>query len=243
MCLPLFQGKLESTLVNLDRCASEDLRNQDYQSYMNIMSLSCLLLVEKGQSEQAWQEFDRALEQHQQNTGSAGLGRPLIAIQLLTAKDMAAARTYLENLDAKTETRVAEQKHKFWFCKGWAELCEDKPESAIESFTRAAEITDKFYIRYPLALAYLKSRQPGKAIDEFESALADATDERVRFALWNVKAHYYLGLAYLENGQPDKALHHINIFLDKWKNADWAFEEMAAARAHSIELAKTVENP
>ena len=235
-CIPLFQGKLDEALARLDHYAEEDLRKQQLHGCLAKKSIRSMILLEKGEEELALSDFRQALDDRNRDCEQIGLGWPVATIKLVSAVDMKIARTYLDSIKIKAETYSAEKKHAYWFCKGWIEMCEGRPEDAIISFKRGSEIAEKFYLRYQLALAYLKANQIENAIQEFENVLNISSSIRVKYALWSVKAHYYLGLAYLENGDPDSARKELITFLDTWKDADWECEEIAAAKDYVANL-------
>jgi len=73
------------------------------------------------------------------------------------------------------------------------------------------------HYRYWLGRALLADGRFDEAIEQLN--IVTTTLEEVGFSpvAW---AHYYLGIAYEKRGDEDKAIEHLNVFLDRWKNAD-----------------------
>ena len=106
------------------------------------------------------------------------------------------------------------------YMKGSMDLERENYNSAIESFQEElSQNPDNWQARQRLGLAYLKTGQNDKAIDEFQYVLGQepGTSTAFGYAPGDIErglgqkpgdpfANYYLGLAYLYNGQRSEAL-------------------------------------
>lgn len=233
-CIPLFRGRLGEALARLDSCGAAD----------EASGLACLpnaivkaqVLYEIGEQEEALRVFEAAHAVFVDRGGNSVLGWPINYVRFLSGVNTAAARALLDSLKTKIDEAPDDQEFKYWFCRGWIELHEHNPDDAVASLTRAAPGTSAFYVRYQLGLAYLAARQFPQAAAALETALNTYTNDRVRFPLWSVKAHYYLGEALLEYGETERAQKEFARFLELWKDADYEFPEIAIAKKQVTEL-------
>jgi tetratricopeptide (TPR) repeat protein/transcriptional regulator with XRE-family HTH domain len=236
-CVRLYQGRFDEALDMLNHCIEEERHDPCALGYLPDVSLRSLLLLEKGETGRALDDFRRALDESGQDSDPDSYDRPITTIQLLSAVDMDQARQALDRILIKSKTCSKVHQYKYWFCKGWLEMVEEHPEAAVASFSRAEELVDRVCIHYQLALACLQANHLKRAIEEFEKVLGNYTDDRVQYALWSVKAHYYLSQAYLQAGRAGDADRQLRIFLEHWRQADWDCRELAEARRQAAKIA------
>ena len=119
----------------------------------------------------------------------------------------------------------------YWTRKGWIEQGRGNMDAACASFEKAVEFWGKaFYLRYHLALAYLKAGRLADAVGEFERLLKRFDLNRAANPINAVKANYHLGVAYEQSGWYDRAIDQYEIFLDIWKDADPGTETLEDAK-------------
>ncbi len=119
----------------------------------------------------------------------------------------------------------------YWWRKGCIEQGSGNMDAACTNFERGAEIGGKvFFIRYELAVAYLKAGRLAEAVDGFERLLERFDQNRARIPITGVLAHYHLGVAYEKSGWYDKAIEQYEKLLDIWKDADPWIEQAQDAK-------------
>jgi tetratricopeptide (TPR) repeat protein len=112
--------------------------------------------------------------------------------------------------------------------KGEIELARQKYEEAIGSFKMAGNLTD-FMLEDSLALAYQKSGNTDKAIEEYGKFLQKDVLGYEAQELWTL-AHYELGMLFEKKGDRAEAAKYYGRFLELWKDADPDIAEVAEAK-------------
>ncbi|KPK89030.1 MAG: hypothetical protein AMJ88_18155 [Anaerolineae bacterium SM23_ 63] len=239
--IPLYQGKLNEALVNLDRVISED-QLDGFEGYPHVwkLNLRSLVHLEKKNREQALSDARRFIDACNKIAAVEDVyyDDP-IAMLLARNKEISEAERYLNSLKDKIQDSSAEKMSWYWLASGWLEMEKSNIDAACVHFEKANEFHKGFIFRYSLALAYLKANRLGEAVQVLEQALKIYDATRAFYAIYAVKAYYCLGLAYEKSGSARKAAEQYQIFLDIWKNADPDLEALNDAREHLSRLKGT----
>jgi len=93
------------------------------------------------------------------------------------------------------------------------------------------------YDRYLLGRAYLAAERTDDAIEQLSGVTT-----RLEEVDWSpiAQAHYQLGIAYEQQGNNSKAVEHLEIFLDRWKDADEDLPDLIDGKARLKRLKSTI---
>ena len=94
-------------------------------------------------------------------------------------------------------------------------------------------------MHYMLALTYLKAGRLDDAVAEFEKQLSRPSLNKIFWAIWAVKTHYYLGIAYEKSNWNAKAIEQYETFLELWKDTDTDHEVITDTKARLARLHST----
>ncbi|MCK4776174.1 MAG: tetratricopeptide repeat protein, partial [Candidatus Krumholzibacteria bacterium] len=241
--IPSYQGKWNRALEVLDQGISADeLEGIQGPGYWWKLYAKAYIYVVKGDPEQAVAIYEQALQDREkaypENPAGGGFGDLYIYF-------------LVRNGELSRATQVADAMNKdtgdgtwaYWIRKGYIEQGSGNMDAACTSFEKAADLWGKaLFIRYDLALAYLKAGRLADAVDEFERLLERFDSNRaINNGERAVKAYYHLGVAYEQSGWNGKAIEQYEQFLDIWKDADPGIEEVEDAKRRLAVLKANTE--
>jgi len=160
----------------------------------------------------------------------------LKGIAYVKMKSLAEAQKTAEELKQIVEEGLNSKRIRtYYYLTGLMKLETKKFSEAIQDFTkdlslesygplcRSARVIDS------LALAYYRSGDVGKAIEEYER-ITSLTDGRLTRGDIYAKSFYKLGKIYEQQGNKSKAIENYEKFLDLWEDADPGTAEAEDAR-------------
>ncbi|MEE9270478.1 MAG: FlgO family outer membrane protein, partial [Candidatus Krumholzibacteria bacterium] len=231
--IPLHQGKMEEALHVLDQGMSGDeMEGYEGDAYLWKLFSKSSIYAEKAEGERAVAEFEKLLAIYQEaNPENPARWRDDYIYLLAKKKDFVTAEKVLGALkNSIVDQTNARQTNVYWFAKGWIDLERGNIDAAVTDFEESAKWGRWFWVRYPLAMAYLKAGRLAEAVGEFEGALKAFSPRSANYPTWVVKARFYLGTAYENSGWNNKAIEQYEEFLDIWKDADPGIEEVEDAK-------------
>jgi serine/threonine protein kinase/Tfp pilus assembly protein PilF len=172
--------------------------------------------------------------------------RNFLYIKGLIQIEMKAIDKALETADELKETIEKGLNRKasryYYALKGTIELEKENHSKAIEYLEKASSLLSYQYSNgsdlyldlhalffEPLALAYYKSGDLEKALEEYERITKLTTGRLYQGDIY-AKSFYMLGKIYEQRGDTVKAIKHYEKFLDLWKDADSGITEVEDAR-------------
>ncbi len=224
--IPLYQGKLNEALAELNRGLAEDrLENHNGPDYQHKMLLKASILAERGEYDDAIGESRLMLESTRESDPRALPEWLDDHVRLLVrAKRFDEARAALDSSAVQVREGPGNDNCYYWMAKGWLDFGLENYPAACSDFERAYDVEPMFYNGYPLGLAYISAGRPADAVKLFETLVMRYKDERAAYPIEAVKMYYYMGVAYQETGRGQDAARMYREFLDTWKGADRAFD-------------------
>jgi tetratricopeptide (TPR) repeat protein/DNA-binding Xre family transcriptional regulator len=226
--IPLYQGKLEEGMTELDRALEGDSVDGDtWADHFQKLLLKASILAERGKFDDAIAESRRIVEKVRENGIECPAAWMEHEIRLLArAKKFDEARAALDSSESEVRRCPGRSNSHYWMGKGWLDLGLEDFAAACADFERAYDVEPMFYNGFPLCLAYIKAGRPADAVRVFEKISRRYMDERAAYPLDAVEMYYYMGVAYQETGRARDAAKMYREFLDTWKNADPVFDEI-----------------
>jgi len=230
--ISLYQGKFEEALTILDNGIAADKMEQVEGGLISAKNhLKRDIYKQKQDLNRALKESETIIEIYRKDYPNLVIyERGNYAELLAENNDFEKAEEIAEVLKKDIEEKDQTEMDNYWWTVGYIELARGKFEASITNFEKAAQANQGFWVRYPLARAYLETGRLGEAVAEFEKALSRYDESRAWNTISAVKAYYLLGLAYEKSGWNNKAIEKYEEFLDIWKNADPGIPEVEDAK-------------
>jgi serine/threonine protein kinase/tetratricopeptide (TPR) repeat protein len=227
--IPLYQGRWDRSLEVLNQGISADeLVGYQGWGYWWKLSSKAEVYAQKKDHERAITVYEKLLRGYEKNYPDKPVVWGSMYVYFLVKQGDLSRATEVANVMTKD---TGNDSWEYWACKGWIEQGSGNMDAACTSFEKAVEFWGKrFYLRYHLALAYLKAGRLADAVDEFERLLERFDGSRATNSISAVKAYYHLGVAYEQSGWYDRAIDQYEKFLDISKDADPGTEELEDAR-------------
>ncbi len=226
-----YQGKIDEAIDVLDKGISADqIERYEGGWYPFKMTMKGWLYGTKKDFKRAAAEADLYAEIYQKVTPNEDFWwRREYVILMAECQEFSKAEDALRSMESSVESDRTKMRT-YRFAKGWLEMEKGNMESACREFEKAIGHPRRTWNHYGLALAYLKARRFGDAVNEFETLFEKDMITLTEFPLFGVRAHYYLGLAYEGSGSHEKATKQYERFLDIWRDADPDLEEVDDAK-------------
>jgi tetratricopeptide (TPR) repeat protein/DNA-binding Xre family transcriptional regulator len=224
--IPLYQGKLDEALVEIDRALAADrLENHNGPDHQHKIRFKAFVLAERGEFDEAIAESEIMLERVRDSDPNALPEWLDDHVYILArANKFDAARAALDSSGTLVREGPGNDNCYYWSARGWLDLELGDHEAACADFERAYDVEPMFYNGYPLGVAYIGAGRSGDAVTLFEKLVMRYKDERAAYPIEAVKMYYYLGIAYQETGRAQDAARMYRELLDTWKNADPVFD-------------------
>jgi tetratricopeptide (TPR) repeat protein len=240
--IPLYKGKLEEAQEVLSHgIGSDEMEGYEGAAYLDKLHFSSLVYARRGDYDRANTTFNKLLDAHRRVNPENLLDWQYDHAYLLSMqKRFSEAEEISREMRASVvDTTNLELMYRYWLARGLIELERGDFDSACHYLQEAQKTVKWFFVRYPMALAYLKAGRLSDAVREFERILERyerLTLYRMFDPVWAVTAHYYLGVAYEESGWNNKAIEQYGEFLDTWKDADPGIPEVEDAKGRLTKL-------
>ena len=233
--IPLRQGKLIEGIEMLNAGISADRVDAlvDWSYATKLMAL--------GEVYQWMDEPEKSIEHyqlaisifHELFPDEPGIARLWSAIAQAKNDHVKEAEDIVAYFDPQADSLVIAVRGLYYAAKGLIAEKKEDFATAIEHYETVFENEKGFGIRYALAKAYLKNKQPKEACETLAPALARYDNHVVEAPIIAVRGHYVLGCAYQEAGKSDEAAEQFKTFLTLWQHADADFDFDAIADAKS----------
>lgn len=232
----LRQGKFACALSIIDSLIVADMEDHDSTNAAYHLSLKSRILVETGQFADAVVCARQSETVLPADSQSLKLSYQFGIVQTLAESgDIEAAKSEIEMLRKRLEEAEMPMTS-YWFARGVIEFFDANFNRAIEAFRADSQSVFGFLTPYMLARAYFENGQYDLAAEKFEFLLNDYGIERLKYAIPNVKIHYYLGRTFEESRWYKKAIEQYEAFLSLWKDADTQLDIITDAQERLIRL-------
>ncbi len=227
----MYKGKIDEAIDVLDKGISADqIERYEGASYPFKMIVKGHLYSTKKDFKRAAAEADLYAEIYQKVTPDEDFWwRREYVILMAECQEFSKAEDDLHSMESSVGSDRMKMRT-YRFTKGWLEMDKGNVESTCREFEKAIGHPRNTWLHYGLALAYLKARRFGDAVNEFETLFEKNIITLAGNPLWGVRAYYYLGLAYEGSGSYEKATKQYERFLDIWRDADPDLEEVDDAK-------------
>jgi len=228
--IPLYQGKIKQALEVINDCMAADrLEGAELeQGYKHV--IRAIIYEGINQTDSAFAEIEKSLEYDQ------GYYHPYYSMMARNG-EIQRAQQELEHLKDSLDATPAFL-FQYYLATGAVDFVAGDFEQAINSLTKAEEISPVLPVMYLLGRSYLQAGYFDKAIELFRKQLTNYNSYLVCRGTWSVKMFYYLGLAYEGAGRFEEARVQYQRFLDIWKDADEGIVEIEDARTRLAGLQK-----